>query len=529
MSEGQGVRGDASLPGRSAHRGLLLLGAVYTAVWTASAWVADDAYIVTRVVRNLVDHHEMTWNLGQRVQVSTSPAWTLWIAGVSALGAPPHVAALVSSFAWGGAALFLVAHTIASRSRAVAVAAVAVVLSMRTLVLFLSSGLETPMLLACLAWFLRDTLRGCGVRRVGWWAAVLTLIRPDSVMVWWPVVAWHAWRAWQAQGGWAAVRDVALGSSPWLAWGAWSTVYFGSPLPNTALAKLHTGRPIAGRLGEGWDYVVSSCWEDPLLGPVILAGLVTWRWGGVQRAWALGMASQVAFVVWVSDYMPGRFLIAPALVGVLLVAWTAAGCGREAAVAAGARMVLAAGVVWALVVPGAPTLLGQRTPWMPDVDHALPVMQGHHVAGFIGRWWWPRTPSTQVLEEVRGPRHVRWIRAAGAQPYLAEADVLFVDSFALGDPLLSRLPGVAGHAGHYWRKLPDGYLEVLAGTARSLSDPQLEAYRRHVARVTTGDLWAWDRWASMWHLAVVEPVYAPPYVGRNPVDVTWTRGPSDGG
>lgn len=58
---------------------LLAVGAV------KSAWLADDAFITLRTVRNLLDGFGPVWNVGERVQAYTHPLWMFLLTGAVAL------------------------------------------------------------------------------------------------------------------------------------------------------------------------------------------------------------------------------------------------------------------------------------------------------------------------------------------------------------------------------------------------------------------------------------------------------------
>ncbi len=53
---------------------------LFAIVALKSAWLADDAYITLRTVRNLQDGFGPVWNIGERVQAYTHPLWMLVLA-----------------------------------------------------------------------------------------------------------------------------------------------------------------------------------------------------------------------------------------------------------------------------------------------------------------------------------------------------------------------------------------------------------------------------------------------------------------
>src|SRR5262245_7250535 len=55
-------------------------------------FVSDDAYISFRYARNLAEHGQLVFNLGERVEGYTNFLWTLLLAGGIKLGVSPVVA-----------------------------------------------------------------------------------------------------------------------------------------------------------------------------------------------------------------------------------------------------------------------------------------------------------------------------------------------------------------------------------------------------------------------------------------------------
>jgi hypothetical protein len=82
-----------------------------------------------------------------------------------------------------------------------------------------------------------------------------------------------------------------------------------------------------------------------------------------------------------------------------------------------------------------------------------------------------------------------------------------VDENALADPLLARLP-VSPRvyfdfwASHYFRDLPEGYLESNERNQNLLTDPLLHEYYDRLRNVTRGPLFARTRFGDIWRLNV---------------------------
>ena len=79
-------------------------------------------------------------------------------------------------------------------------------------------------------------------------------------------------------------------------------------------------------------------------------------------------------------------------------------------------------------------------------------------------------------------------------------NVFIVDELALTDPLLARLPALKvpyWRIGHFFRRVPEGYLDCLKAGEGPLADPQLAEYRRRLQLVTEAPLFSGDRWREI--------------------------------
>ena len=191
---------------------------------------------------------------------------------------------------------------------------------------------------------------------------------------------------------------------PGLSWVAFATVYYGAPLPNTALAKLGHA-PLSQNLNQGLDYLTNSIQLDPVLLPVTALGLgvalVRMRKSLVLAAFALGSALYLAYVVSIGgDFMSGRFLTVPFLVAV------------AALVATGRRAVLA--VLPIALVLG---LLSATGPLRTTTSFHAPNWDDAGIADERG-WYYPHLGLLPMLLEQRDPpKPGRLIRAGEARAH----------------------------------------------------------------------------------------------------------------
>jgi arabinofuranosyltransferase len=312
-------------------------------------FVTDDAYISFVYARNLVEHGELTFNLGDYVEGYSNFSWTVLMAGAMELGIAPELASRVLGTACAVACLgvvFVLAERATRRGSAWALLPPALLAASSGFACWSSGGLETQLFtLLCAIAFERFGALGADVdarrRRAGWQLggvlALAAMTRPEGLLlaavlgVCALVGNVAAWRtgvrapstnalpvverrasdrtAGSKVGGggwldrllpppqrWAAATFLALWA-PWLAWRLW---YYGWPFPNTYYVKAHGPWQPPALAAEMWKngayYLTVWLRQCGLVWawPLVLAGAVRALRRGPRRAPAAAMA---AFVV----------------------------------------------------------------------------------------------------------------------------------------------------------------------------------------------------------------------------------------
>ncbi|PRQ05474.1 hypothetical protein [Enhygromyxa salina] len=491
--------------------GLTALGLTVIAI---NAWLCDDAFITLRSVKHLVEGEGPVFNVGWRVQSFTHPAWMLilalaWAATREAFWTTIAVGLAVSGVAlgvgvgrcrgWPGALVFVGALSCS-----------------RAFVEYSTAGLENPLthlvIVGAAALLVLEVAPRQRLLAAGLLLSAAFLSRPDAALLLAPMFV-HVDRRARAAGLTGRQRAWAwlLGATPAIAWELVSLVYYGALIPNTALAKLAVGSGLdRGQLiTRGLAYVWRACAHDGVTFALVLAALVVpWlpeRVGASRlRPLGRGAAAYIVYVIAIGgDFMEGRFLTAPALCGALAlgqVRWS----GRLAL-----AVVPACGLVAAL---------GARHPWWPDagadgIDRSGPITdERSHYAASSSAWAWrpgrsmPDHPWRDAGEA--GPEsdeRVVLFSTMGFYGYFAATDLHVIDAFALGDPLLARLPPVRRvdwKAGHLPRIIPDGYLRTLADDPSHIQirDPGVARLYEVVVRVHHGPIFARGRAAAIFEL-----------------------------
>ncbi|RMF75939.1 MAG: hypothetical protein D6744_12865, partial [Planctomycetota bacterium] len=285
----------------------------FAAVWVRCAWVCDDAYITFRTIDNFVHGYGLRYNVAERVQAFTHPLWLFVVTAGYVVTREPYYTSLAISLACTLAALGLLAWCVA-RPAWVAVGAIAILATSKAFVDFSSSGLENPLTHLLLVWFVlayRRMLDGRGgPLAVGLSAGLLSLNRFDAVLLALPALIVAGAKSPRRVG------IIAAGFIPLAAWLAFSLAYYGTPLPNTAYAKLAAGVDRGFLLSHGLTYLVDALRYDAVTPLATAMALLIGFARPSRRITPLcaGAGLYVAYVVWVGgDFMSGRFLAAPLL------------------------------------------------------------------------------------------------------------------------------------------------------------------------------------------------------------------------
>jgi len=197
----------------------------------------DDAFITFRYARNLSQGAGFVYNPGERVQGTTTPAYTLILAGMAVLfGSEPLP---VISFGIALAADILnvwLFYRIAKRvlkTEGLAFAAALVFLLQPLRLNAAAGGMETSLFILFILAMVDRYLAGRYLA-MGVWMALALFTRIDAVLAAAPILL-HLFFIQRK----AALKTALLLAALLLPWFLWATWYFGSPIPQSLVAK-HT-------------------------------------------------------------------------------------------------------------------------------------------------------------------------------------------------------------------------------------------------------------------------------------------------
>jgi arabinofuranosyltransferase len=466
-----------------------------------SAWIADDAYITFRTLDNWSLGYGPVWNIAERVQAYTHPLWMLLLACFHQLTGDLYYTSI---------ALSLLASTIAGalllwRTPSDRLFLVGLLLcSCKAFIDYSTSGLEDPLshLLIVLSGFslLRPDPKASDLRMSALWVALAATCRLDLLLLLGPALVFQ-WRQMNGQTGrWQAL---VLGFLPLVLWELVATLYYGSPVPNSALAKLGA-RPPSELVPQGFLYLWNSLRWDPVLLLACALGIGT-ALASLRKDWrpagglALGGLLYLIYIIGVGgDFMSGRFLTEPFVLALVLLVHA------ENLPQLPARILGAAALCQGLLHPYSPWRSGTAFTHYEWDDAAIADERGYYYAdtGLLKLWADGRDPVQPGRRTPPEDRRVVVMETVGIDGYTEGPEVHIIDQMGLGDPLLSRMPCTDDHSrvGHWKRLAPEGYEASLRQGQNLITDPETAELFTQVQLLTRGDILDGERLRLIWEM-----------------------------
>lgn len=425
-------------PGRGWIRGALLVPIAAALVIHSLVFdfVCDDAYISFVYARNLADHGQLVFNLGERVEGYTNFLWTVLLAGFMKLGVAPEIASRVLGTGFGIATLVVVARLMRRLRGAPSLwdlVAPALLAASSGYACWCSGGLESQMFTFFVVFALADERPVASGLALG--AAALT--RPEGVLVA-AVVGIGRLVARRRFGRDELVFGTAF-LALWLPYYAWRWWYYGWFFPNTFYVKAG-GTPPPGyshaMLEHGLYYVRQWAWQSRALFALPLVVFA------VRRRPAFSLICLALIVVYLGytvsvggDFMGLHRFVLPLFV---LVAVLAA-LGLEAIAPKGA-LPAAAVAVAVVAVFAVSQVLVTRAALARVADNGIDR------PGYLKMYAEDRALIGKALDPRLGPDDFSIVGGVGVQPYYGHMRAIDVfglvsDDIAHNEPPTNPRPG----------------------------------------------------------------------------------------
>ncbi|HNC53242.1 MAG TPA: hypothetical protein PLO14_13555 [Accumulibacter sp.] len=515
----------SSATGNDERLALLIFVIVFPYIFFRNAWITEDAFINFRVIENFLSGEGPVWNIGERVQVFTSPLWMLLTTGAVAITGEFFFTTIFLSF--GLTTLTLSNLYFASlRIPAVFFVLATILLLTRCFVDYSSSGLETPLVALTLSCFVH---LWCRLERGAYQTLLLTLVaslcvitRHDSLLLTVPFLVVQVFRSirsisgssWLGQG-----RQVLVGAMPLFLWTAFSVFYYGSPVPNSANAKIVSGNvtfDVARQATRFFEYMqhfgpvelclisaavfISAAYRTRHLGPLLSALLLF-----TAYLFSVG-----------GDYMAGRFFVGPSVVSAIILANIISSMVEAQQDVAGQRWAMDRRISQTLIffplvvlvvvrLTGANSSEYIRAKIVDGIADERGIYYGYTDFITVAKFGLShpfRTTGEQIRESLGSGKEILIACHIGMVGYYAGANRYIVDPLALSDAFLGRMPLRTGtqRVGHFERYVPRQYLESVVTGENRFTHPLVRQYYDDIVAATRKPLLAPDRWGALLRL-----------------------------
>lgn len=504
---------------------LLLFAVLFSYIFFRNAWVTEDAFINFRVIENFLFGDGFVWNIGERVQVFTSPLWMLL--STAAVAATGELFFTTISLSFVVAALTLVnLYLASSRVPAVFLILATILLLTRCFVDYSSSGLETPLVALTLSAFF---LYWCRLTPVAsktfalvFLGSLCAITRHDTLLFTAPfIVSQVVKSAWPLSGRSCVdqARQVVVGATPVLAWTAFSLLYYGAAVPNTANAKIVPASALFDPAAQAVRYLEYIQHFDPvalcLIGVAVFASGICRSRHFFPLLSAIGLF--IAYVVSVGgDYMAGRFVLAPAVVAAIILAdlfsralarWEAAPetqgqISREVYLALVCVPLMTLAVVHLTQHDRSEYLRPRIVDGIADEKDVYYGFTDFLSVATFGLSHPFKIRGEQIRQAVSSGSRILISCHIGMVGYYGGRELYIIDPLALSDAFLGRMPLRPGvqRIGHFERYLPRHYLESIATGDNRFTHPLVRRYYDDIVEATRKPLVSSGRWRALLRL-----------------------------
>lgn len=476
---------------------LLLLISLVSVELLRTAWISDDAAITLRVIENFIHGYGPNFNVGERVQAYTHPLWFLFLSFVALFINNIFIVTLIVSILMSLFTLIFLIIKIA-RNFWLGFLSILLLSLSKAYVDFSTSGLENVLshfiILVGIFWGNR-VLKDTNYKHLLYFflsCSLLYLNRPDLILIFFPLFCHVLFSNSKVFP--IVFKALLLAALPVIIWTLFAIYYYGFPFPNTAYAKLATGIGWSERISQGVNYFIDSYERDPITLSLIVIGSILGLWQSIlTRYLTVGVLFYLCYIISVGgDFMSGRFFTSPLLVAVAIIALSDVYKIIYYFILSYGLLISIARVDYTL---------------LSSSDYNVTFLNEYGIADERGFYF----QQTGLLNSNQGLLSLNippWkfseedkdisIKCGrlGFSGLLIGPNRYFMDNCALVDPLLARLPAKYNkhwRIGHFYRQLPNGYLETIMTQSNSITDPDVKKFYDAIASITKGELNTFSR------------------------------------
>ncbi len=482
----------------------------------ALAWQSDDAYHGYVMSRHLVEGHGLVYNVGERATASTCPLFTLIIALFYFITREMYFTSLFVCTLFSTAAYYILVYKLCRTKEQVLLSFVALSGS-QAFISYTTSGLENSLLFFLSALFLyllrgKEQFNEKSLLALALVMSLLAMARMDSVLIFVPVIVWIYLFKREDVSFIKAAGIALLGLLPFILWEIFACFYFGFPFPNPAYVKLGTDIAMTEYIKRGILYTLYSALDDAV---VVVIPAITVILGALsgKLKYTLVAAGILFYGIYIirigGDFMMGRHFTNLFFVSVCLSVMMINDTESEVSKIPLIRRVFYTAVFVSVIFAatfgrtnGTLYLAGHRySSQISDEREYYYDTTGlyNNVVSLLttGSLCIQNTWNNEAPDDLRANGFSGGIieNAAGILVYY-NPDLYLNDTYALGDPFLSKLPAEYKEnwrVGHLRREIPKGYQESVRENGNFIEDPDLHEYYEKIRLLTRADLFAEGR------------------------------------
>ena len=493
---------------------VILMTIVFVLVVTALSWQSDDAYHGYIMAKNLVDGHGFVYNIGERVNASTCPLFTLVIAAGYFFCRYMFPVSLGICILFSGLAAYLLFKYFCKNTVQIMASFLTLVVSF-SFISYSSSGLENSLLYFLAAIFLkiyfdRERYDSRSMLVMAFLISLIAMTRMDAVLMFIPMILFVYLGRRDNVSFPKAVLLGFIGLLPFILWECFSVFYYGFPFPNTFYAKLGAGIPQNEYWIRGCQYFATTLCYDPIvtLVPVFSIISLLFTRNNTLRMCSLGVTAYLIYVFYIGgDFMVGRHFTVIFFISLISLLWAFNNsCFKSAFNKNLFKMwliVFAAGILAITALrPLTKSMLYPNGPIADERDlffyysSLINNADSYIEDGQLLIWDIHPSAEERIQQmEDQGISSGMTAYATGVCVY-HHYDMYLSDVYGLGDPLLSKLPAVREpdwRIGHMYREGPRGYPETLTSGENVIENESLREYYDVITLITRGPLFSEER------------------------------------
>lgn len=478
---------------------------LFILVLLKSLWINDDAAITFRTILNTLNNFGLTFNISERVQAYTHPLWFMLLLLSTKISGNVFISTFFVS-AIVSILNFLILIRKASKKKTILAISFILILS-KSFIDYSSSGLENPLshlfIILILFNFLEENNRKLLINFI--LCSCIFLTRPDLLLLVTPITL--ALISENKTNKIKTLKSFIIGSTPVLIWTLFSIFYYGFPFPNTAYAKLGTGLTLIDKIPQGALYFLDSLKNDPITLIVITISIYLGLISKKTRPIAIGIALYLAYICYIGgDFMSGRFLSTPFIAAaiILMIEINKTESIKKSTMVIIIISIGLLNIKNTILTPSKFEKNGQFFLTSGIADERAYYFNDYGLINYD-------TKKYSIPEWVIKDSKIKPVTACGGLGFKslhAGPATHFIDTCALTDPLLARIPAEEDQKwriGHFHRQIPTDYIKSIEENKNLLKDQDIFEYYDLIRSVTRDELFSTERIKKIIQINTLKP------------------------